>query len=193
MDDATLQEAVDLTTTLATKLDRSSPLPWWESSGKLLTNQNTLLQSEINSIKHISDSREMVLNPDKTKLMIINFTHTHQFQSLVSIPGSPSTIELCFETKLLGYWLPVDMNPSKHVEHILKIGYGRLWTISRLKSTGVNNDEIFHFYNMKIRSVLEYAARVFTSMLKKQEINDIERIQKIVLTIILVNVTPNMN
>ena len=77
------------------------------------------------------------------------------------------------------------MKPSKHVEHILKIGYGRLWTISRLKSTGVNNDDIFHFYNMKIRSVLEYAAPVFTSMLTKQEISDIERIQKIVVKIIL--------
>ena len=185
MDDATLQEAVDLTTSLATKLDRSGPLPWWESSGKLLPNQNTMLQSEINTIKQISDSREMVLNPDKTKLMIINFTHNHQFQSLLTIPGSSATIELCFETKLLGYWLTIDMKPSKHVEHILKIGYGRLWTISRLKSAGVKNDDIFHFYNMKIRSVLEYAAPVFTSMLTKEEINDIERIQKIVLKIIL--------
>ena len=103
----------------------------------------------------------------------------------IFIPGSPSAIELCFETKLLGYWLTVDMKPSKHVEHILKIGFGRLWTIPRLKSAGVNNDDIFHFYIMKIRSVLEYAAPVFTSMLTKQEINDIERIQKIVLKIIL--------
>ena len=71
MDDATVQEAVDLTISLATKLDRSGPLPWWESSGKLLPNKNTLLQSEIESIKMISDDREMVLNPDKTKLMII--------------------------------------------------------------------------------------------------------------------------
>ena len=34
MDDATLQEAVDLKSSLATKLARSGPLPWWESSGK---------------------------------------------------------------------------------------------------------------------------------------------------------------
>jgi hypothetical protein len=185
MDDATLQEAVDLTTTLATKLDRSGPLPWWESSGKLLPNQNTHLHSEIEIIKHISDCREMVLNPDKTKLLIINFTDSHQFQSLLSIPGSSSTIELCFETKLLGYWLTTDMKPSKHVQYILKIAYGRLWTVSRLKSAGVNDDDIFHFYSMKIRSVLEYAAPVFTPMLTSQDTSDIERIQKIVLKVIL--------
>ena len=28
MDDATIQEAIDLNTVLATKLDRSGPLPW---------------------------------------------------------------------------------------------------------------------------------------------------------------------
>ena len=185
MDDATIQEAVNLTTALATKLDRSGPLPWWESSGKLLPNQNTLLHSEIETIKQISDSREMVLNADKTKLMIINFTESHQFQSLLSIPGSTSTIELSFETKLLGYWLTIDLKPSTHVQYVLKIAYGRLWTISRLKSAEVSDDDIFHFYSMKIRSVLEYAAPVFTSMLTSQDICDIERIQKIVLKVIL--------
>ena len=74
MDDATIQEAIDLNTVLATKLDRSGPLPWWESSGKLLPNMNTLLNSEIAKVKQISDAREMVLNPDKTKLMVIDFT-----------------------------------------------------------------------------------------------------------------------
>ena len=60
-----------------------------------------------------------------------------------------------------------------------------MWTITRLKSAGVNNDDTFHFYTMKIRSVLEYTAPVFNSMLTKQDIIDIERIQKIVLKIIL--------
>ena len=185
MDDATVQEAVVLSSTLATKLDRSGPLPWWESSGKVLPTQNTILQSEIKVIKQISDDREMVLNLDKTKLMIVNFTHHHQFQSLLTIPGSSSPIELCFETKLLGYWLTVDMKPSTHVDYILKIAYSRLWTITRLKSATVNEDDILHFYNMKIRSVLEYAAPVFTSMLTAENISDIERIQKIVLRVIL--------
>ena len=120
MDDATLQEAVDLRTALASKLDRSGPLPWWESSGKLLPNANTFLQSEIDTLKKISDDREMVLNPSKTKLMIINFTEDHQYQSLLTVPGSSSPIELAFETKLLGYWLTVDMKPETHIAYILK-------------------------------------------------------------------------
>ena len=185
MDDASVQEAIDLNTALATKLDRSGPLPWWESSGKLLPNQNTLLQSEIIKIKQISDQREMVLNPKKTKLLIVNFTNLHQYQSLLTIPESSSPIELTFETKLLGYWLTSDMKPSLHVSHILKIAYSRLWALRKLKTAGVHDQDILFFFNMKIRSVLEYSAPIFTSMMSNENILDIERIQKIALKIIL--------
>ena len=184
MDDATLQESIDLTSALATKLDRSGPLPWWESSGKLLPNENTLLQTAIETMKTISDDREMILNPDKTKLMIVNFSSNH-FQSLLHIPGSLQKIDRCFETKLLGYYLTADMKPNTYVSHILKIAYSILWAISRLKSAGVSDDDILLFYTMKIRSVLEYAAPVFTPMLTAKHISDIERIQKIVLKVIL--------
>ena len=61
------------------------------------------------------------LHPDKTKIMIVNFTSAYQFQSLLQIPGSASKIELCFETKLLGYWLTADLKTDKHVSYILKI------------------------------------------------------------------------
>ena len=43
MDDATIQEAVDLRISLATKLDRYGSLLWYESRGKLPQNAKTLL------------------------------------------------------------------------------------------------------------------------------------------------------
>ena len=178
MDDATVQESIDLLSSLASNRNRSGPLPWWESSGKILPPENTNLQAEINTIKRISDEREMVLNPDKTKLLIVNFTSDHQYQSLLSIPGSDTPISLTFETKLLGYWFTVDMKPNRHVEYILKISYSRLWAISRLKSAGVSDTDILYFFNIKIRSVLEYSVPVYTSMLTRENISDIERIKK---------------
>jgi hypothetical protein len=66
-------EAINLKTTLATKLDRSGPIPSWESSCKLLPVNNCSMQSEIENSKRISDEREMVLNPGKTKLIFIYF------------------------------------------------------------------------------------------------------------------------
>ena len=108
----TLQESIDLTSALATKLDWTGPLPWWESSGKLLLNENTILQPAIETMKTISDDREMILNPDKTKLMIVNFSSIN-FQSLLYIPGSPQKIDLCSETKLLEV-LPHSWHETKY-------------------------------------------------------------------------------
>ena len=93
----------------------------------------------------------MVLNPSKTKIMIINFTNNHQYKSLLTNPGSLAPIELPCETKLLGNWLTADMKPDAHVSYILRIAYIRLWVISRLKSAAVNNDDIVYFFNMRTR------------------------------------------
>ena len=54
------------------------------------------------------------------------------------------------------------------------------WTITRLRSATVNKDDILHFYNMKIRFVLEHAAKVFTSMLSAENVINMMIIQKIV-------------
>ena len=88
-----------------------------------------MLQSEIETIKHISDAREMVLNSKKTFLFIANFTNNHQFRSMLQIPGSQNKLELAFETKLLGYWLTEDMKPKKHIKYILSIAYKRIWAV----------------------------------------------------------------
>ena len=190
MDDATIQEKVDLTNELATNLDRSGPLPFWELGtqqydGKVLPHANSLLQKQIDNIKHLSDQREMSLNTQKTCLFIVNFTFKHQFRPLLQIPGSSTTIDRVLETKLLSYWFSFDMKTSRHVQHILAISYKRLWAIRKLKNSGVSDDDILYFYYMKIRSVLESSCVVFHSMLTKDDINDIERVQKIVLKIIL--------
>ena len=114
VDDATIQEVIDLNTALASNRDRSGPLPYHESSGKILPQQNTLIQGEVDKIKRISDEREMVLNAKKTCVFIANFTENHQFKSMLSIPGHPQTLDIVLETKLLGYWLTSDLKPTTH-------------------------------------------------------------------------------
>ena len=190
MDDATLQEKINLAKDLATNPDQSGPLPSWElgpkqNCGKILPASNTLLQYQIDLIKNLSDHREMSLNSDKTCLFIVNFTLRHQFRPLLHIPGSTSPLDRVLETKLLGYWFTHNMKTHRHTEHILAISYKRIWAIRKLKQAGVSDKDILDFYFMKIRSVLETNCVVFHPMLTKDESDDIERIQKIILKIIL--------
>ena len=173
-DDVTVQEVININTALACNIDRSGPLPWWESSGKVLPKGNSLLQTEIESLKRISDNREMILNAKKTCLFVVNFTENHQFRPLLALPGESDALQVVFETKLLGYWLTSDMKPSLHVEFIVKKCISRLWTIRQLKKTGVCNTDITKFYTTMIRSVLETNCVVFNSMLTQQEEEDIE-------------------
>ena len=104
---------------------------------KVLTKDDCHLQKQIDTIKILSDEREMSLNAGKTKLFIVNFTQNHQFTPLLQIPDTSKPLETIHETKLLGYWLTADMKPHKHVEYILGIAYKRLWAISKLKKAGV--------------------------------------------------------
>ena len=178
MDDATIQEALDLKH--AIDLDRNT--------GRYnLTSSNSLLQKQINDLKHISDLREMRLNCKKTKILITNFTINHQFESQLTIPGQSTPIEELSKTKLLGYMLTKDMKPETHVNFIIDKCYKRLWAVRKLKSFGVEPHDILKFFFMKIRSVLESSCPVFHSMLTCEDSNNIERIQKITLRIILGN------
>ena len=178
MDDATLQEALDLNQVLT--LDNNT-------DKYILASSNSVLQEQINDLKHISDLREMKLNCKKTKILVSNFTINNQFESHLIIPGQSTPIEEISETKLLGYMLTKDMKTETHVSFIVDKCYKRLWAIRKLKSFGVPPQDILKFFFMKIRSVLESSCPVFHSMLTKDDSNSIERIQKITLKIILGN------
>ena len=111
MDDASIQERINLKTNLATNIDRSGPLPSWElghlqKNCLVLPRQNTNLHSQIEQIKTLSDAREMTLNTAKT--------NSSQFRPLLQIPGCDSYIDRVLETKLLSYWFSSD----RHVQHI---------------------------------------------------------------------------
>ena len=92
MDDATLQEKINLKDNLATNIDRSGPLPCWElgskqENGKVLPKENSLLQLEINKIKRLSDDTKRTEN----LFILINFTQ--QFRPLLQIPLCESIID----------------------------------------------------------------------------------------------------
>ena len=185
MGDATIQEKVDLNTTLCSNFDRSGPLPFHESSGKILPGVNSKLQKEIENIKKISDDREMLLNKKKTVLLISNFTDNHQFRPMLTIPGENDPIKVVQETKLLGYWITADLKPKKHVTHIIQKAMKRIWIIRRLKMAKCHKSDLIHIYKSIIRSILETDCPVFHSQLTLENSDNMERIQKIVLRIVL--------
>ena len=104
MDDATLQEKVNLQDNLATNIDRSGLLPFWElgskqQNGQVLPRENSPLQLEINKIKKLSDSREMTLNASKTCSFVVNFTQQYQFRP--RYPSVNQSLIVCWKQNSL--------------------------------------------------------------------------------------------
>ena len=89
------------------------------------------------------------------------------------------------EMKILGLTLRNDLKWRSNTNNMLKKAYSRLWIIKRLKQAGANLEDMSDVYIKQIRSVLEFGAPVWNSSLTKEEIYDIERIQKSFLYIVL--------
>ena len=94
-------------------------------------------------------------------------------------------IETTETLKLLGLHLRSDLKWIDNTSAMTKKGYSRLWIIKRLKSLGASQDDLKDVYNKQVRSVLEFGVPVWNSNITKQEVQDIERIQKSFLRIVL--------
>jgi hypothetical protein len=64
-------------------------------------------------------------------------------------------------------------------------GFSRLWMIKRLKKLGAGQSEMIDVYYKQIRCVLELAVAVWTPNLTKAESNQLERVQKCALHVIM--------
>ena len=87
--------------------------------------------------------------------------------------------------KILGLTLQNDMKWKSNTKNMTSKAYKRLWIIKRLKRAGANKEDLIDVYSKQVRSVLEFGAPVWSSGLTKEEIDDIERVQKAFLHILL--------
>ncbi len=92
------------------------------------------------------------------------------------IGDQPLTIVKSY--KLLGMWFNDDLKWRTNTEHITKKGAKRLYLLKILKSYNAPNEALKTFYVAVIRSVLEYVDQVWTGNLTKEQVKDIDKIQK---------------
>ena len=125
----------------------------------------------------------MKINCDKSKFILFNPTENFDFIPEYEIDGKSITTEE--EIKILGLTLRNDLKWRSNTNNMIQKAYSRLWIIKRLKQAGANLEDMTDVYIKQIRSVVEFGAPVWNSGLTKEEIYDIERIQKSFLHIVL--------
>ena len=130
-----------------------------------------------------TNEHEMKINDSKTKAILFNNAVKSDFFPNLTLNDTP--LEVVEEIRLLGVMVSSDLSWRSNTSTMCQKAYSRLWMLRRLKPLGASVDDLLDVYEKQIRCLLEFACAVWTPGISKDEINQIERVQKAAFSIIL--------
>ena len=119
----------------------------------------------------------MQINQKKTKTLIFNFTDKYQFSARLQIKYK--TVDVLSSTKLLGTIITDDLKWNLNTMNIVKKANARMELVRKMASFGTSVDDLKNIYFLFIMSLLEHSG------LTEENSNDLERVQKLAVKIIL--------
>ena len=125
----------------------------------------------------------MMINKEKTKTMIFNFTNKYQFTTRLSLDDV--NIQVVTETKLLGTHITDDLKWDTNTSIIIKKAYSRMELLRKVSSFCNNQSDLKDIYIQYIRSILEFSCTVWNSGITLEHKQNLERVQKCAVRIIL--------
>ena len=155
------------------------------SEGYFIDSRNLKTQQYINKINDWTKSQKMVLNSQKTKAMIINFTKKYQFTTRINLEDQ--NLEIVQQMKILGTTIDNKLNWDKNTDEIIKKVNKRMLLLKKIKSFGASPSDMVDLWKIYCRSILEQSAVVWGSSLSQKNKSDLERTQKSFLKLILKN------
>ena len=166
-------------------VDRVMPLNFNERTQQILDNEFNMLQGDLDKLKTFATQKMLKLKEKKTNVMKFNFSKNYDFPPEFTVEGFVEQIEVVTETKLLGIVITADLKWSQNTEFICKRAYKKMWTLRRMKVLDIEPYVILDVYQKEIRSVLELAVPAWHSGLTQKQSSDIERVQRVAVSIIL--------
>ena len=94
-------------------------------------------------------------------------------------------LEVKSKLKILGVILTSDLRWESNNEYICKKAYKNLWVLRRLKNLKMDKLTILEYYQKEVRVHLELAVPVWHSGLTMKQSADIERVQRVAISIVL--------
>ena len=127
--------------------------------------------------------QKMMLNENKTKTMIFNYSHNNQFTTRLSLNDKP--LEVVNSTLLLGTVIQDSLKWDLNTARLVKKANSRMELLRKVASFTTNIEELKNIYILFVRSLLEQSATVWHSSLTEENKSDLERVQKTAFKIIL--------
>ena len=125
----------------------------------------------------------MELNEKKTKSMIFNFSKKHKFTTDLMLKNQ--RIEIVEQAKLLGLILTSDLKWNENTNYLVKDANRRMVMLRAASKFTSDKFVLKQIYYTRIRCKLEQSAAVWSSSLTQRNINDLERVQKSAVRIII--------
>ena len=184
VDDLTILEVVNLLTVGITSYNLKQHIPSdLPLHNQFIPPQNLHSQDWLDSIDEWTDNQKMVINEKKTKTMLFNYTSNYQFTTRLLLKNEP--VEVIDSTRLLGTIISNDLSWDQNISKIVKNANARMELVRRVASFGTPVEDIKNIYILFVRSILEQSATVWHSSLTQENINDLERVQKSAIKVIL--------
>jgi hypothetical protein len=117
--------------------------------------------------------------------MFFDFTNKYQFATRAVVNNS--LLEVIDETKLLWTVVSTDLKWHSNTEYLTRRGFQRMTILRKLAEFNVPQEDMTLIYCQYIRSVLEYNSSVWFSSITDDEKDDIERVQRCAINIIIKN------
>ena len=140
-------------------------------------------QDYLTTIKEWTENQKMVLNEKKTKVMVFNFTDNHQFSTRIKL--NDENLEIVKYAKLLGVIISDNLKLDENTNYLVKRANSRMELLRKVASFGTSIEEKKNIYILYIRSILEQSCVVWHSSLTAENAQELERIQKAAVRIIL--------
>ena len=141
------------------------------------------LQDVVNDVTTWTINNNMKLNISKCKELIIDFAKDKRSFEPLTVSGNP--IKLVESEKILGLVVQNNLKWNLHVDNIVKKSSKRLYMLRLLKRSNADTKTLTVVYITVIRPILEYACQVWHFNIQHFLSEDIERIQKRALKIIV--------
>ena len=184
VDDLSVLEIVDLLTVGLTSYNLKLHVPSdIDVHNQYIPANNLKSQTWLDEINQWTVKQKMLINEKKTKNLIFNFTDKYQFSTRLTINNQ--LIEVLRSTKLLGTIISDDLSWDLNTLNLVKKANARMELVRKVASFGASEDDLKDIYFLFVRSLLEQSATVWHSSLTQENIEDLERVQKSAVKIIL--------
>ena len=184
VDDLTVLEIINLLTIGISSFNLKQSVPSdVPTHNQVIPSSHLESQKWLNMINDWTINQKMQINEKKTKTMLFNFTEKYQFTTRLQL--NKQTVEVIDHTKLLGTVISNDLRWNLNTEEIVKKANARMELLRKVAGFGAPLEDLKTVYILFIRSLLEQSATVWHSSLSKENIQDLERVQKSACRIML--------